>query len=328
MPVLSVILPAYNAEKFIDEAVNSILNQTFSDFELLIVDDFSTDKTRLKIQRFNDSRIKKFYNDKNLGKNESVNRVLIHCKGEFLTIHDADDISLPLRFEKQLSYLIKNPEYYLVGCDFISFKDEVVLGKSSLEAKPDAIREKIKKGSQFHGPTVVFRKDVIGKVGGLYRYFVRGEDIDFTMRVVEKYNTSNLSDCLYLYRENPSSLTKDIKGFDYKRFADLKLLYYLMEERLTRGTDLLLEGKIYEVEKLVRSWEIDIKKNEPLKPMEFGIAKLLYFGFYYQALKLALMMLINNPNCFKAYRVLLYTLKVALFKRKSFTEKLPKHFIV
>jgi glycosyltransferase involved in cell wall biosynthesis len=108
-PKISVILPAYNAEKYIEAAVNSILLQTYQNFEIIIADDCSNDRTKAIIDAMNDSRIQTYHNETNLGKTETVKKLYSYVSGTFVTIHDADDISLPERFEKQLLAFATNP---------------------------------------------------------------------------------------------------------------------------------------------------------------------------------------------------------------------------
>ena len=110
IPRLTVIMPAYNAEEFLEESISSILNQTYSDFELLIGDDGSTDRTMEIIQSFCDDRIIVMRNEKNLGIPCTLNRLIKASKGEYIARQDSDDISLPKRLEKQVDFLDKNPE--------------------------------------------------------------------------------------------------------------------------------------------------------------------------------------------------------------------------
>src|SRR5688500_16809721 len=113
--LVSVVIAVYNRESFIAEAVYSILNQTHQNLELLIVNDCSTDNTEQIIKSIEDSRIKYFKNTQQLGPGKSRNAGLQHAKGDFITIMDSDDISVPQRLEWQVSYLQNNPEIDLVA---------------------------------------------------------------------------------------------------------------------------------------------------------------------------------------------------------------------
>ena len=115
MVKVSVLIPVYNAEKFIRESINSILNQTFNDFELLILNDASQDNSEQIIHLIKDKRLKYYKNASNLGISLSRNTLMKLAKGEYLAIMDNDDLSLPDRFEKQVKYLDEHPDVTIVG---------------------------------------------------------------------------------------------------------------------------------------------------------------------------------------------------------------------
>ena len=116
-------MPAYNAAPFIKEAVDSLLNQTFTDFELWIVDDGSTDSTKEWIESFNDHRIKKIFYTENRGRVVVCNEVAKEITTEFFTITDADDVSHPTRFQKQMDLLISKPELMMCGTSFMAMDE-------------------------------------------------------------------------------------------------------------------------------------------------------------------------------------------------------------
>ena len=288
-PLLSILVPAYNAERYIRQALTSLLKQTYPHIEILVCDDGSTDKTIEIIDSIVDARIKLFRNDKNRGKNYTANYLLEKSGGQYISVHDADDVSLPIRFEKQMAFLVNHPEYALCGTNFIGFLDNgKIINKSNLELNSDQIRSKIKSSSQFHGPTIVFRKDILTEVGGFYRYFTRAEDIDFTMRVAEKFETANLKEHLYLYRHVPSSLTNEVNGFDMQRLGHAKLLYYLQRERKNHnGIDSLMKGD-YERIKLLEREFVEEYENDPTIALRRGVFRLLDMRMYGNAVKLSL----------------------------------------
>jgi len=116
-PLISVVMPVYNTEKFVAEAIESILAQTFTDFEIIIIDDCSTDKSWQIIQDFSekDQRIVTIQNSENQGLARSLNKGLKIAKGQFIARMDADDISMPQRFEIQLDFLKNHPDVGVVG---------------------------------------------------------------------------------------------------------------------------------------------------------------------------------------------------------------------
>ena len=115
MVKISVLIPVYNAEAFLENSINSILNQTYRDFELLLLNDCSKDNSEKIIKTYTDSRIKYFKNDQNLGISGSRNKLMDLAQGEYLAIMDNDDISLPDRFEKQVAFLDAHKDITIVG---------------------------------------------------------------------------------------------------------------------------------------------------------------------------------------------------------------------
>ncbi|HKQ33129.1 MAG TPA: glycosyltransferase family A protein, partial [Thermodesulfobacteriota bacterium] len=114
-PKVTVLMTVYNGEKFLNEAIDGILNQTFRDFEFLIINDGSTDGSREIIKSYKDPRINLVDNESNIGLTASLNRGLSLAGGEYIARQDADDISLPERLEKQISILERNPDIALLG---------------------------------------------------------------------------------------------------------------------------------------------------------------------------------------------------------------------
>jgi glycosyltransferase involved in cell wall biosynthesis len=123
-PFISVVLPVYNAELYITDTINSILNQTYTNFELIIINDGSNDNSEACILQFQDQRIKYFKNEKNLKLIQTLNLGLSLAKGKYIARIDADDIALPQRFEKQIDFLEKNSEYGIVGSFAETFGSE------------------------------------------------------------------------------------------------------------------------------------------------------------------------------------------------------------
>jgi glycosyltransferase involved in cell wall biosynthesis len=109
-PQLSVVMSVFNGEPYLREAVDSVLNQTFEDFEFVIVDDCSTDASVKTLESYDDPRIVRLYNPANLGLPRSLNRGLSICRGDIIARQDQDDVSLPSRFNDQLQHLARHPE--------------------------------------------------------------------------------------------------------------------------------------------------------------------------------------------------------------------------
>jgi len=120
MPLLTVFTPVFNLEKYIEETINSVLSQTFTDFEYIIIDDCSSDKTIEIIESFNDPRIRIIQNKINQGISFNRNLAIEEAKGKYIAMIDGDDLALPKRLEKQLVFLEKNPDYGIIGTEVIN----------------------------------------------------------------------------------------------------------------------------------------------------------------------------------------------------------------
>jgi glycosyltransferase involved in cell wall biosynthesis len=316
--LLSVILPAYNAEKYISETINSILSQTFSDFELLICDDCSSDKTWGIIKNLNDSRIRIFRNEKNLGKTHTCNKLFNFTKGKYLTIHDADDISLADRFDKQIHFLENNIGYGLVGCNFLEI-DQMgkEFSRSNLVLDNETIKAKINVCSQFHGPTMVFEKRLINKYNGIYRpYFENhNEDTDLAYRLLELKMGANISDHLYLYRINPQGLSK--KKLTPKKRNLYSVVVWLAKQRQERGYDDLMINRPDLVDAYLDTILIKYQKDKSLIYRERA-SFLNYYRLHNEAVVECFKGLIKKPFIRDNYGALWYSLKLFLSRYFSF----------
>ena len=196
MPKVSVLMSAYNEEKYISEAIDSILSQTFSDFEFIIIDDGSSDSTVNIIKSYKDKRIKLIENEKNLGLIKSLNKGLDLAKGEYIARMDADDISVVDRFQKQVDFLDKNPEYILCGGWINLFPSEKT---SDVGHHKEYISYfDILKGWCINHPTVMFRKNNL-------RYdqnYPVAEDYQMWSKMIKYGKIYNIQSILVNYRYN------------------------------------------------------------------------------------------------------------------------------
>ncbi|MFA6023462.1 MAG: glycosyltransferase family 2 protein [Candidatus Pacearchaeota archaeon] len=210
-PLVSVVMPAYNTEKYIAEAIESILNQTFKDFEFIIVDDGSTDNTLQIIKDYakKDKRIKVLRNEKNLKICKSLNKGIREAEGKYIARMDSDDSSLPTRLERQVEFMEKNPEYGVVGA-FMELFDEntgKVLGIRKYSDKDEVLKEKIFFYSPFAHPVTMIRKEAFYKVSFYKEVDFPSEDLNLWFRIGEKYKFSNIQKVLLKYRYHEKSTT-------------------------------------------------------------------------------------------------------------------------
>jgi len=203
---LSVLMPVYNAELYLSEAVESILNQTFSEFEFIIIDDGSTDSSLSILQAYakKDKRIRLVFRE-NKGLVETLNEGLLLANGELIARMDADDISLPTRFEKQMAYLKSNVACLLLGCRVIiidSDGDEICEMGDYFTHKELDDGFLARKGQLIYHPSVMMRKEIIDSINGYRKKYPHVEDLDLFLRVSELGKIENLKEPLLKYREH------------------------------------------------------------------------------------------------------------------------------
>jgi glycosyltransferase involved in cell wall biosynthesis len=160
-PRVSVIMPVFNAVDTVAASIRGILNQTLTDFELLIIDDGSTDGTSEVVGRFDDRRIRSFRNECNLRLARTLNRGLDEASAPLIARIDADDIAYPHRLEIQANYLDNHPEIALVGAAMRKFSDQGKLGISRPTTDADLLRWRQHFSNQLQHPTVMFRADAL-----------------------------------------------------------------------------------------------------------------------------------------------------------------------
>lgn len=197
--MISVILSTYNDEKTIFDCINSILNQTYQNFEFIIINDCSKDGTKKIIQSFSDKRIVYLENKKNLGRSISRNKGIELAKGEFIAIIDGDDIAAPFRLDIQLKYLNNNPSIDLVASNVVFFYENRVVGSSKLKLHKSNIFNFYLRASEMPHPTWMARIDFFKK----FKYdpkMDRSEDFDLIFRARLTSNYSLLDDHLVFYR--------------------------------------------------------------------------------------------------------------------------------
>ncbi len=221
--LVSVIMPVYNAEKHVEEAVNSILDQTYGAYEFIIIDDCSTDTSFELLQNLaeQDKRIKLYKNKKNSRIAYTLNRALSIASGIYVARMDADDIALPSRFDVQLKYLNENPDVALVGASLFYIEDSGnPIGYRDSICGSSLIEKIIELRSPLAHPTWMFRKQEFEKIEG-YREVVPAEDYDVLLRLLSAgIKFDNVPEKLLKYRISEGSTAlqdglKQRKAFNY-----------------------------------------------------------------------------------------------------------------
>ena len=207
-PKVTVLMPVYNGQKYLRKAIDSILNQTFTDFEFLIINDGSTDNTEKIIKSYSDPRIRLINNKKNLGLVTSLNNGIDLAKGKYIARMDCDDISLPNRLKYQLKFMDNNPKIKISGtwAKTIGDKKKIPLKKYT---KPKDIKANLLFETAFIHPTVIIKKIIIKKYNLYYdKHFQHSEDKELWERASNYFPLANLNKILLLRRVHAKSISK------------------------------------------------------------------------------------------------------------------------
>lgn len=210
-PKISVIMPVFNAERFIAKAIESILKQTFQNFELIIINDGSTDKSETVIQKYNDYRIR-YYKYENRGVSATRNLGISMASGDYIALMDADDVSEPNRLKKQLNFLDDNPQIQIVGtncCHIDEFGN--VLNTKTYPKEHDKIEFLAPLFNSICYPSAMFSRKHMIKIGSYKEELLVAGDHELTLRfLLNDYKIFNLQDYLYNYRIVKTSLTSKL----------------------------------------------------------------------------------------------------------------------
>lgn len=274
MPSVSILMPVYNAEPYLSEAIQSMLNQTYADFELIILDDCSTDRSAEVVQTFSDARIVYHRNEVNSGLANNLNTGLKLAKGKYIARMDGDDISLPQRLQTQVDFLESHPDIDLCSCAMQMF------GADNQLWIRDRDPEQVKITMMFYSAVLhassVFRRDVFEKNNLYYKQETfPAEDYDLWARAVFFCRMVNLPDVMYLYRMHRTQVTStDPRSAEKCREIQIrylsKALPVLSEKEIVDFVDGFIAYKISEIA------EIKVVKNHYLKIVKAN-ASVLFF---------------------------------------------------
>lgn len=243
-PLISVIMSVYNAEKYVSEAVESILSQTFSDFEFIIIEDCSTDSSLeiVEVYAKKDARIKLIKKQKNNGSKGfilNLNMGLEMAQGKYIARMDADDISLPNRFQLQVNLLEENPKIFIVGSsiELIDEYNKIIKIKHALKSDNEIKNEMYNNISLYH-PVIMFRNTDIR-----YRDKMLGcEDYDLYFRLIlENKMMANITEVLLKYRILPSSISRSKNLFIRWMFVEKARSFFKESKRKRKDSYIQFE---------------------------------------------------------------------------------------
>ena len=202
MPRVTVLMPVYNAGLYVYEAVESVLQQSYTDYELLIIDDGSSDDTLQKITMFDDPRIRIVKNETNMGLVHTLNRGIQLAEGEFIARMDGDDICLPHRLERQINYMEQHPNVGMCGSHV-----QVIHSGEVWELPQDP--NELKVLLMFHCTSVMIRKNVLDDNELYYDlHYSHAEDYDLWVRLAEVTQLTNIPEVLLMYRQHDTQVSK------------------------------------------------------------------------------------------------------------------------
>lgn len=212
-PIVSVVMAVYNGEQYLRQALKSILTQTFADFELIVVDDGSTDSTIDILNDCHDSRLVLLRNEENIGQTRSLNRGLAVAQGRYIARQDADDLSYPARFASQVAYLDAHPEVGLLGSSYnvIDAAGEVI-ERRTVPTDNDTIQRILVRRNCFAHGSVMMRRDVLARAGNYHEALWSIQDYDQWLRMAEQAQVANLAEPLYAWRYLSTSKSMSDSG--------------------------------------------------------------------------------------------------------------------
>lgn len=300
-------MPVYNCEKYLVEAIDSILQQTFTDFELLIVDGGSKDNSHKIIEQYQDSRIRLIFQDKNTkGLASALNQGLENARGKYVARMDCDDISYPQRLQKQVDFMDRNTNVGLCGT-WIIYSIDGKLGKvQKYPTNFDEIKVSLFFSTSFGHPSVMIEKSLFKKHNLFYSTeFKYGEDYDLWNRCSEFFELANIPEVQVIYRVLSTSLFSEM----VKKFPNqLREIY----KRNLKSLKIEIDEENYQIHKiLIRPYYL--KKRELFEKVDLWIQELYEANLKEKKypVKLFAKYLANNwfKVCFYSFRLGFWTWK-------------------
>lgn len=277
----TVLMPVYNGAKYVEQAIESVLAQTYTDFDLLIINDGSTDNSEELIRQYQDERIIYEPNEQNMGLIKTLNKGLDMIEGEYVIRMDADDICHPERFEKQIAFMDQNQHIAVAGSSVKRFNETGTLPQRYVFTEPIDVRTFLLFGSPLRHPAVILRNRVLQENG--YRYdesLDTVEDYGLWQTISEKHLIGNLPDILLEYRINEEGITQQADKKIAFRDAQHTIIYRRVFDQLEVVADEkevtayreLLTGRIPDwkvlAELLERVFPAATKENYNMKLVE------------------------------------------------------------
>ena len=344
-PLVSIIMSVYNEERYLQQSMESLVGQTLTDFEIIVIDDCSNDRTTEIIESFHDERIRLIRNELNQGLTRNLNRALDYCRGKYIARMDGDDISLPERLEKQVRYMENHPDRMLAGCQTRTFGEQNLIWR--LKDNPEKLRIMMLFHPVLTHPSFIMRGELIRKYD--FRYdetFRSAQDYDFAQRVSERFKIGIVPEVLLCYRTHKKqvstrSSTEQYSNADRVRDRQLRELgiteldedienTYRVWVREERRENIDSFQKAFQLLDLICSANRKTGKY-PQKELECTLREMLYTWFLRAKSPDLFRNLPKLCRTWKDYEILLHTaveIGWNKWKNKSFERQLKENRII
>lgn len=312
-PLVSVLMPVYNTGIYLRHAIETILHQSYEEWELLILNDASTDNSAEICESYtSDQRISFTSNESNQGYLNSINKLFKLAKGDLITFMDSDDLCTPDRLEKQVSFLKNHVEVGVVGTNFqIVDKKGIFIRACTKPDTSDAIDQKKRDENPFCGATMMIRRTVFESVGG-YRLFFSGksnEDYDWALRLLDVTRGANIQEELYQYRMLPISDSRNFRNTS--KLLSAQIVQELARQRFENGQDWIDQGN----EAALKTYEDTLLEpyvKDPSRSYREWASKLMYNKNFGQAIRSAFEAVKVRPFMLVNWRTWLYCVRKSL----------------
>lgn len=314
MELVSIVMAAFNVEKYIGQAMESLLAQTHRNLEILVADDGSTDRTRTLIDQLaqRDSRIKVLHNPRNLGVVRTRNKLFQASTGSLITLLDSDDWIAPEKIEKQVSYL-RGSDVQAVGVGYYSTDSAGNISAACNLGQKHVLERGDIFNLPFWPPSIMVTRRLFDEIGGYHPYFedfACYEDLYWMYEILDRSPIGFVAEHLYYYRQNPESL---VRTLNLKRLAGRELVAALIRQRLDTGRDWLTEQEWQQADAFIarlmsdRRWVAECYRTyAAVKTDERRLS---------EALSLLTRAVRENPASLDNLRTALYLARVAATRR-------------
>lgn len=231
IPRVAVVMPVFNAQKYLRQAIDSILAQTYTDFEIIAINDGSTDSSQAILEEYTRKtpKVRYFNTYFNSGVTKALNLGLLMSRSEYVARMDADDVSSPDRFEHQVKFLDENKDVMVVGTDFLSMNEDLtkINWTNDVPKSPEDIKKALLETCCIGHPTVMLRRRIIEMVGGYdeSQECLAVEDYELWLRISQRFKLANLPKSLLLHREYDNQVSKKLSSTQKKNFEKVREKY-------------------------------------------------------------------------------------------------------